>query len=282
MANAIDKCMYMGDKMKILLLISLALYFTACGKNSGGSAGKCSGILSGDVIQEAISSDNSDLRILVLGHVYDVMQSPDSTQDAFVDFVNAQHADIVVFGGDSLFGAQDAESFKTLEQQWDQFEAMKARIDAKTIMVSGNHDGCSYKEEYQELSFKEFTRRNKINYSIKATIRGRNIGLHFIYTGDFKLPVERFNPIATTFSSYDENFVFGGHRVNSENVLKTLNSSEIRFKYFSGDYEENNRVINLAHVEAHNVTSVCAAGFDADLINIGTETTVTQLGHCFR
>jgi hypothetical protein len=247
---------------------------------------------------ETLNWGNKDLKILVLGHLYDFQDRPDLIP-SFVDFINAQSPDIVVLGGDTIKGTLSACDFSHIQYQWDNFWGWMNQTVGRKIAVSGNHDGWSYfGDESRHYMYDDFTSRYKINYGIETEVWGRKLGLWFIYTGntdggDYFTP-QRFAPIANQFAAHDENLVFGGHRKYGNGVLDTLNNSTTQhFKYFVGDCEDGtgpsdlaygSRDIHLQNLDAYNVASLCPnEPFDAILITAGqSQTTVTRLGNCYQ
>ena len=275
--------------MKALILI-IILFSISCKKqdSSMNESNYQNPILANNYYDsdESFSSNKNELKILVVGHLYDMFVDYPEKQSDVRDMINNQDADLVILGGDSIFGNQgkfNYEGVNAADDQWKDISDFRASLNKKSIMVSGNHDGWSYDELFQNEAYAKFRSHNKINYSISGNVGDRKVGLHFVYTGDFNLPAERFQPIKNKLKKFDENLIFGGHRVNSSTVLNTLNTSSSHVKYFSGDYEDDNHPIFLKNVDAYNVTTICKNSLDAILITITeTSTKVENIGNCNR
>lgn len=278
---------------KILILTALVL--AGCGQvksqqaNSCGGAGPSLSRMDFDS-NEVMAQQNQDLKILVLGHLYDFMYNPNgiALQSTLVDFINNQHADIVVFGGDSIVGPQATCGEAELDAQWKALNALKSRISARIIQVAGNHDSTSTRyPSIADSVYTKFISENKVNFTIDTTVYNRHVGLFFVYNGDGIYPAARFQPIADQFQNFDESLVFGGTLTQgSGTVINTLNSAPSHFTYFSGDNQLDNTTVYEQNFDGYNVTTYCpwiTSDLDATLITVGQNgTTVSALGHCDR
>jgi hypothetical protein len=210
-----------------------------------------------------VAFDGPELKILVVGHLYEIISNNPGQIPSLAAYINAQNADIVVLGGDSIYGAQDESSAQTFHADWAHLNAFIAQINAKVIQVAGNHDGWSYDLRYQDMAKDYFKSVNLTNFGLGFSVGGRSVALDFVYTGDFYLDAGCVAGMAANFPKYDNTLMFGGMRMNATSelgsipvMLDTFNPGLTNLQYFSGDYEEHDAPITMPHVSAYNVSTV--------------------------